>query len=216
MEVSKSEFAALINVSPGRVSQFIASGQISRAAIIGSGQRAKIDVERAKADLRLMLDVSQRLGNGIDTRLDDGEDGSDTPEFGKPNRKDIDEDPFQRRGGVDFEIKQQKLEQIRRVNRNAAIEDAKSAGSLIETDASRSAMVRVASSMLLVFEGGLTDFATAIAEEFKVPHRDVLHLLRREFRKVRATGAKQVKSEAVTLPETMETILEVEEIETLN
>lgn len=77
-------------------------------------------------------------------------------------------------------------------------------------------MVKVASSMLLVFEGGLTDFATAIAEEFKVPHRDVLHLLRREFRKVRANGAKQVKSEAVTLPETMETTLEVEEIETLN
>lgn len=216
MEVSKSEFAALINVSPGRVSQFIASGQISRAAIIGSGQRAKIDVERAKADLRLSLDVSQRLGNGIDTRLDDGDDGGDTSELGKPSRKDLDDDPFQRRGGVDFEIKQQKLEQIRRVNRNAAIEDAKSAGTLIETDASRSAMVKVASSMLLVFEGGLTDFATAIAEEFKVPHRDVLHLLRREFRKVRANGAKQVKSEAVTLPETMETTLEVEEIETLN
>lgn len=216
MEVSKSEFAALINVSPGRVSQFIASGQISRAAIIGSGQRAKIDVERAKADLRLSLDVSQRLGNGIDTRLDDGDDGGDTSELRKPNRKDLDDDPFQRRGGVDFEIKQQKLEQIRRVNRNAAIEDAKSAGTLIETDASRSAMVKVASSMLLVFEGGLTDFATAIAEEFKVPHRDVLHLLRREFRKVRANGAKQVKSEAVTLPETMETTLEVEEIETLN
>ncbi|UXS04459.1 hypothetical protein [Agrobacterium tumefaciens] len=216
MEVSKSEFAALINVSPGRVSQFIASGQISRAAIIGSGQRAKIDVERAKADLRLSLDVSQRLGNGIDTRLDDDDDGGNTPELGKPGRKDLDDDPFQRRGGVDFEIKQQKLEQIRRVNRNAAIEDAKSAGTLIETDASRSAMVKVASSMLLVFEGGLTDFATAIAEEFKVPHRDVLHLLRREFRKVRANGAKQVKSEAVTLPETMETTLEVEEIETLN
>jgi hypothetical protein len=216
MEVSKSEFAALINVSPGRVSQFIASGQISRAAIIGSGQRAKIDVERAKADLRLSLDVSQRLGNGIDTRLDDSDDGGDTLELVKPGRKDLDDDPFQRRGGVDFEIKQQKLEQIRRVNRNAAIEDAKSAGTLIETDASRSAMMKVASSMLLVFEGGLSDFATAIAEEFKVPHRDVLHLLRREFRKVRANGAKQVKSEAVTLPETMETTLEVEEIETLN
>jgi len=33
---------------------------------------------------------------------------------------------------------------------------------------------------------------------------------------VRANGAKQVKSEAVTLPETIETTLEVEEIETLN
>lgn len=98
MEVSKSEFAALINVSPGRVSQFIASGQISRAAIIGSGQRAKIDVERAKADLRLSLDVSQRLGNGIDTRLDDDDDGGNTPELGKPGRKDLDDDPFQRRG----------------------------------------------------------------------------------------------------------------------
>jgi len=53
MLVSKSEFAAMINVSPGRVSQFIAAGQISQLAIVGSGQRAKIDAERAKADLRI-------------------------------------------------------------------------------------------------------------------------------------------------------------------
>ncbi len=69
--VSKSAFAAIINVSPGRVSQFIAAGQISSAAIVGSGQRAKIDVDRAKADLRLTLDVAQRLGNGIDTLIID-------------------------------------------------------------------------------------------------------------------------------------------------
>ncbi|MVA55958.1 hypothetical protein [Agrobacterium vitis] len=67
--VTKGQFAELIGVSPGRVSQYLTEGKISPAALDGVGRNAKINVERAKADLRLTLDVSQRLGNGIDTRL---------------------------------------------------------------------------------------------------------------------------------------------------
>lgn len=227
--LSKSDFAAVINVSPGRVSQFIKAGQISSAAIVGSGQRAKIDVDRAKADLRLTLDISQRLGNGLDTRLDD----PDPPDLDLANRVrpapslrlDLSSvppsgvsapSPSPATPSVDMELKQQKLEQARRLNRIAAIEEAKSAGSLVESDESRAAMIRVASGMLVVFEGGLTDFATSIASEFKVPQRDVLHLLRRDFRRIREAAAKQARKEAAELPETIETTLQAEDIETVN
>ncbi|ARO22933.1 hypothetical protein TAL182_CH01120 [Rhizobium sp. TAL182] len=211
MEVSKSEFAAMINVSPGRVSQFIAAGQISAAAIIGSGQRAKIDVERAKADLRLALDVSQRLGNGIDTRLEAGEPIS-VPSQPAGNATL----PLSAPTGLDHEIKQQKLEQIRRVNRNAAIADAQSRGQLIETDQARAEMTRIAAGMLQVFEGGLTDLAAAVAAEFKVPQRDVLHLLRKQFRQIRATAARQMQTMAVELPGTTPVEIAAEDIESLN
>lgn len=210
MEVSKSEFAAMINVSPGRVSQFIAAGQISSAAIIGSGQRAKIDVERAKADLRLTLDVSQRLGNGIDTRLD-----TDAP-ISTPVQSQNTLLPPPIQGGLDHEIKQQKLEQIRRVNRNAAIADAQARGQLIETDQSRAEMSRIAASMLQVFEGGLTDLASAVAAEFKVPQRDVLHLLRKQFRQIRSTAARQMQTMSIDMPETTPVEIAAEEIESLN
>ncbi|HEX5934233.1 MAG TPA: hypothetical protein VFY63_08705 [Pseudorhizobium sp.] len=226
--VSKSDFAAIINVSPGRVSQFIKAGQISADAIVGAGQRAKIDVDRAKADLRLTLDISQRLGNGLDTRLDD----PDPPalDLGNPFRPvpnvrlDLSRVPMPgvsapplspATPSVDMELKQQKLEQARRANRIAAIEEAKSAGSLVESDEARAAMTRVAASMLVVFEGGLTDFASSIASEFKVPQRDVLHLLRRDFRKVREVAAKQARKEAADLPDTIETTLQAEDIETV-
>lgn len=226
--VSKSDFAAIINVSPGRVSQFIKAGQITQEAIVGAGQRAKIDVDRAKADLRLTLDISQRLGNGLDTRLDHDPPAPDLISAPRPEanmRLDFQAAPTL--GGsappsspvtpnVDMELKQQKLEQARRLNRIAAIEEAKSAGSLVESDETRAAMTRVAAGMLVVFEGGLTDFATSIASEFKVPQRDVLHLLRRDFRRVREAAAKQARKEAAELPETIETTLQAEDIETVN
>lgn len=210
MEVSKSEFAAMINVSPGRVSQFIAAGQISAAAIVGTGQRAKINVDRAKADLRLSLDVSQRLGNGSETRLDPEQDISVPP---PPAGNTI---TLPIAAGLDHEIKQQKLEQIRRVNRNAAIADAQARGQLIETDQARSEMSRIAAGMLQVFEGGLTDLASAVAAEFKVPQRDVLHLLRKQFRQIRGTAARQMQTMSVSLPETAAVEIAAEDIESLN
>lgn len=218
--VSKGEFAALIGVSPGRVSQYLAEGKISQAALQGVGRSAKIIVEQAKADLRLTLDVGQRLGNGIETRLDASPIVS-PPAMAAASAPALGIDAGgstsqPRIGGLDEQIKQAKLEQIQRANRNAAKAEAESKGALTETEASRQAMTKVASSMLLVFEGGLTDFASAIAAEFKVPQRDVLHLLRREFRKIREAAAKQARKDAADMPETIETSIEASEIETIN
>lgn len=220
--VSKGEFAALIGVTPGRVSQYLAEGKISAKALQGVGRNAKIIVEQAKADLRLTLDVGQRLGNGIETRLDAAPiaappaAGVSAPTLEFDASASAGTTPPPRIGGLDEQIKQAKLEQIQRANRNAAKAEAESKGALTETEASRQAMTKVASSMLLVFEGGLTDFASAIAAEFKVPQRDVLHLLRREFRKVREAAAKQARKDAAEMPETIETAIEASEIETIN
>lgn len=220
--VSKGEFAALIGVTPGRVSQYLAEGKISAKALQGVGRNAKIIVEQAKADLRLTLDVGQRLGNGIETRLDAAPiaappaAGVSAPTLDLDASASAGTTPPPRIGGLDEQIKQAKLEQIQRANRNAAKAEAESKGALTETEASRQAMTKVASSMLLVFEGGLTDFASAIAAEFKVPQRDVLHLLRREFRKVREAAAKQARKDAAEMPETIETSIEASEIETIN
>lgn len=216
MEVSatKGEFAAMIGVTPGRVSQYLTEGKIRATSLEGVGRGARIIVERAKADLRLTLDVSQRLGNGFETRLDP----SQTPTGEQPGQTYTQPPSVAppTLGGVDYEIKQHKLDQLRRANRNAAIADAQNSGLLMETDAARAGKAKVANAMLLVFEGGLTEFATAIAAEFKVPQRDVLHLLRREFRKIRESAAKQARAEAVQLSATVETVLEVEEIEAIN
>ncbi|SMD18180.1 hypothetical protein [Rhizobium sp. RU36D] len=213
--VSKGEFAAAINVSPGRVSQFIKAGQISAAAIVGHGQRAKIDLELAKADLRLCLDVSQRFGNGLDTRLDpDAPVTAERLPFDRPPplASTLPSEPLP--PNIDLRLKQAKLEQAERANRNAAIEDAKERGRLMETSEASRAMGRVATSMLEIFEGGLNDMATAISAAFQLPERDVKHLMRQQFRKVRESASKQMRLKAVALPDLVEseiaTELEVE------
>jgi hypothetical protein len=58
--VTKGEFAKLKNRSPAAVSHWIEDGRISAAALIGQGQRAKIWVEQAEADLARNLDVEQQ------------------------------------------------------------------------------------------------------------------------------------------------------------
>ncbi|WP_414901161.1 hypothetical protein [Rhizobium cremeum] len=205
--VTKGEFAALIGVSPGRVSQYLTEGKISQAALVGSGRNAKIRVEQAKADLRLTLDVSQRLGNGIDTLIDAGSQ----PVIVDGNAGGTVVPPPLQQSGIDYEIKQQKLEAARRANRNAAINEARERGQLMDTDAGRAEMTRVASALMDVFDGGLTDMATAIAAEFQLPQRDVKHILRKEFRKLRETAAKQMKTRAVSVPEYSEVVIEAEE-----
>lgn len=222
--VSKSEFAAMINVTPGRISQYIAAGQISRDAVVGSGQRAKIDAERARADLRLTLDVAQRLGNGMETRLDAGAgasgaataDGGGAPASGGAGLPGGGGALSGSGGslqltGIDYEIKQQKLETARRANRNGAIADAQSRGQLIDTDAARAEMTRVASALMDIFDGGLTDMALAVAAAFQLPQRDVKHLMRKEFRKLREVAAKQMKARAVSLPDHTDIVLEAED-----
>lgn len=209
--VSKSAFAAIINVSPGRVSQFIAAGQISPAAIVGSGQRAKIDVDRAKADLRLTLDVAQRLGNGIDTRLDPVAPSAVPISAGAEMLMPTASAPHPT-GGIDYEIKQQKLERERRANRLAAIEEARDRGQLIETDMSRAEMAKIAATMLNLFEGGLTDMASAVSAAFQLPERDVKHLLRAELRKVRESAARVMREKAFDLDEFSQVAIEAEDI----
>ena len=53
-------------------------------------------------------------------------------------------------------------------------------------------MAKIAGGALRVMEGGLADLATAISAKFEIPQRDVLHLLRQEFRKVRGRAHKSL------------------------
>lgn len=193
--VSKSRFAELIGVSPGRVSQYISSGQISAAAIVGHGQRAKLDVDRAKADLRLTLDVSQLLGNGVDTDLGDDRAAVESGHGTDSARNEP------RNAGLDGQIKQAKLEQLLRANRNAAIAEASAAGKLMDADEAKAQMSRNAVAMLDIFEGALNELAAAIAGEFKLPQRDVKHFTKRSFRSLREAAANQMRQRSVLVPE---------------
>lgn len=160
--VSKTEFAELMGVSPGRVSQWLRAGQIDGAAVVGEGLHAKIDIEAAQAQLSSRLDVSQRLGANGRARLEGA-----TP------------DP------TDAAIKAARLAALELANEKARVEVAARAGLYVEADAMRLELGRVAGRMVAAFEGALPELANAIAASSSMPQRDALHVLRGAWRTLR-------------------------------
>jgi hypothetical protein len=205
--VSKSDFAKLRKVSPGRVSQWISEQKITGESLVGEGRGAKINVAKATAELRRNLDISQRTGNGLDTDLSLAApapvllpapvDAPPAREVGLPTNDPIEE-----------QIKREKLEQLQRANRKAAEDEAARSGRFTDTAEATRRMGALVAQTLAVIEGALPEIATAFSANFKLPHRDVLHLLRSEFRKVRAAGAKEFSVKAAALPQTVEVELE--------
>jgi hypothetical protein len=195
--ISKSEFARRRNVAPSRVTQWIEAGKISGAAMVGQGRNAQLRESVACQQLNRTLDISQRLGNGLATRL------TSTP----PAQQPIDFDAGRAAGGdapaatTQDRIAIERLEQARRQNERDRRDDAVACGLLVDAKTVRLTAGRQAFEMLTRFDGALNDLATAVSAEFKMPQRDVLHLLRKQYREVRASMAAEMKSRAAVLPD---------------
>lgn len=208
--MSKGDFARHINVSPGRVSQYIASGMIGPDALEGEGRNAKVIVAKAVEQIRQRRDVGQALGNGLSTRLDLDEPGeaADAGDLlpvgvGKPSDGDR-----LKPQTVDDEIKQERLQSERRRNRVAAQEEAARLGQLLDAGSVKAEMAKLAQAVDDENAGMLADFASAIAAQFSIPQRDVLHLLRRIRNEKKAAAADRARRRAASLPERVDMILE--------
>ncbi|WP_158811195.1 hypothetical protein [Beijerinckia sp. L45] len=193
--VSKSEFAKICGVSPGRVTQWIDEGKLNGAALVGEGRSARINVEIGQRQVNLRRDVGQALGNGLATKLE------------APARR-VHEDREEDLGDgatddVDRKLKLAKLEASERANRMAAIEEAAAQGLYTDTASSRSEMGKIAGQMVRIFEGALPEIATALAAEFKLETRDVTHHLNEQFRKFREKAALIAEAAAGAIPETL-------------
>jgi hypothetical protein len=183
--VSKGEFARLCDVSPTRVGQWLREGKLGPEALEGEGRFARIRVDEARRQLRLTIDTAQRFGNGITTKLDDDLPLAPATRAGDP---------------IADQIKLQKLEQIRYANRRAAEEELARQGLYVRADQTSAAMAKLGAGLLNVFEGAMGDLAQAVAAKFELPQRDVLHLLRTEFRAVRVKAAAATRKHAEHLP----------------
>lgn len=180
---TKAEFAAMIRVSPGRVSQLIAEGKLGAAELQGEGRSAKIKVAEAMAALKLRLDMSQMAGNGSKTRLDQTPSPADH---------------------VDARFKMAKLEQQEAINRKIAEEEKARSGIYVLAVEARAEMAKVTAKMLQAFEGGLADMASAIAAQYQLPQRDVVHMMRSQFRDLRAKVSVTMQADGELAPPVIE------------
>ncbi|WP_315804047.1 hypothetical protein [Bradyrhizobium sp. SZCCHNS3002] len=210
--ISKGEFARRRGVTPGRVSQWLSEGKITAEAIVGEGRLAQIRESIAVQQLQRRLDPMQMTGNGLGTRLApmppqpaaaaasapampppplDGMTLAGAPQ-GTPSPPAPDT--------LEDKIKRERLAQLERTNREGARQEAVNAGLLTDAVAARAMVGKATAGLLTRVEGALSEMATAISAEFKIPQRDVLHLLRTKFRDVRAAAAADLRAETTAIP----------------
>lgn len=190
---TKAQFAAMIGVSPGRVSQYISEKKLGHAELEGEGRAARVRIKPALQALKIRLDASQMTGNGIETRL--------AAPAAAPARLDA---PLSSADQMDVQFKQAKLEQQLAVNRKIAEEEKLRAGIYMLADEARAETSKLAAQLLQGFEGGLADIATAIAAQYQLPQRDVVHLVRNQFRELRGKIAERLAHEGKSLPPVIE------------
>ena len=157
--VSKSQFAAMIGVSRGRVSQWLRAGKIDGAALIGEGRAARIDVDLARRQLDARLDLGQRLGAN----------GKAALAFDATNSA----------------LKAARLRQLTLANERAEEEARLREGRYVAADDVRKEMGRIAGRLIVSFEGALPELAEAIAANSLMPQRDALYVLRASWRAIR-------------------------------
>ena len=175
------------------MSQWISDGKIHGDALVGSGRKARIRGAIAVEQLKTKLDVDHRVRSSAKAQLDgisfESPTAAPTPAPARSAVSDIEQ-----------QIQAERLEGFRRDNRRKAEEEAARSGRYIRADDSSRAMGRIAAMLIGLFESWLGELASKLAAKFGLAQRDVLHLLRSEFRLFRASAAAGMRREAENLP----------------
>ena len=188
--VTKSEYAQMKGRVSSAVSNWLAAGRITPAALVGSGERARIWVEQADRDLARLLDPGQQ-------------DAQRNPISGIPispaaaaARDIFTDEPDE----VIDEIRQARLHQLRHQNQKLAEDAALRSGRYMLTAEASRQMGRNCSSMLLMWEGWLQEFCQAVAGQFSIPLRDLQHEASKRYRELRGRAAADLSSQARKMP----------------
>ena len=203
--VPKGRFAEIINVSPGRVSQYISEGKLFGPALVGEGRAAKIRVSVARAQLQRRLDIAQRMTNGAATLLDGPSPSTSPPPEALGEAPPVAVPQVEiPRNTLDEQYKAERLAKIQAENRRIKRDELADRGVYTRSDDARDATKRAVGAVVTGVEGGLTQIAQAIAAKFEVPQRDVIHLLKQEWRGIRASIDEQLRRAAAEMPETID------------
>lgn len=195
--VTKGDFAALIGVSPGRISQYIAEGKIFGDALVGEGRSARICVERARSQLSKTLEPSQRFGaNGVAGKRVAEVAAAAPPSDQRPEPPSS--DPY-----VDA-IAAERFKQQRLTTARMERDEALAVGRYVLADDARMAQTKAVVEAFKVMEVAVQEMAKAISAQHGVPHRDAVLTLQKAFRDTREKQARQFSDLADTLPKLVE------------
>lgn len=212
---TKGAYAQHRGVTPGRVSQWLASGWLDEALVDAGGhalprtdRQARIDFERADGMLRQRLHIGQVLGQGRplpppngDTPATDAAPLATEPEFPRTAFVPVDDAArLQRAKVVQAEINAER-------ERRKAQEER---GLYMLTAAARAEFGRRLSDLVAAVEAWLPDLATATVartvEGGAVDRKELQVLFRDQWRQFRAQQARR----AATAGETLDPFIQAE------
>jgi hypothetical protein len=187
--ISKSEFARRCNVSPQRVSQWIAEGKLSGAALVGEGRTSKINEAVAIEQLAGRLDTNQRQGNGIATNLAHVADEAD--------------DDDSTNAALEKRLLKAKVRGAEMLGQKRAEEEFLRRGILSETSAVQATWSRGFGEMLGAFEGAFPGFASEIAARPGASVKEIVIILRTAWSAERERLATIHRARAAAEPKTV-------------
>lgn len=176
-EVRKSDFARIRGVTAARVSQWISEGKLHGPALVGEGNRARINLEAANEQLGA-LDPNQVAAQQAATK-------STLPPMTDDQRR----------------IVAAKAEQAEIDLRKSKRQELEQAGVYCRTEDMRRIWARELGELVTGIDGWLTDLATAIARDTKSDQKQVMVTLRKEWRAFRQRRADLAQGIAETEPE---------------
>ena len=187
--VRKGEFAVLRGVTPGRVSQWIAAGQISGDALVGEGRDARIDVEIASQQLGVTLDPVQLNAQARQIPVVTAAPAVSAPVL-PPQMNDAQQRSLVARAEKD-EI----------AARKAKREEEAARGLYVLTEDATSAFNRTLISVLESLDESIPGFAEALAAEMKIDPKPAVAVLRQQIRAWRARQSFSLQEIAAVEPE---------------
>lgn len=182
--LSKTQFAARINVSGPRVSQYIKEGKIPDDALEGTGVRARIIVAKAEAALAETLNVDQSFSTNGKAKRNLARGKTSGSQVGDKTPSIVDQ------------IEREKLEQQQIRTAQMRREEALAVGQYIVAAEADARIKRAATTVLATIESRLGTIADALAAELQVSRRDALIVLQKSFRALRTAGAETHFSQA--------------------
>lgn len=203
--MSKGDFAAHINVSAGRISQYIADGKIFGDAIEGEGRRAKIRTAVALGQLSKTLDPSQRFGANGGVRIQmPAMTRPATP--ASPAMLPLTAPTSPTTDPVVDELAAERLKQQRLQTAKLEREEAASIGRYILTDAARRETGRAVTEAFKVMDKAIQEMAKKLAADFALPERDALLALHKVMRDVRSQQAAEFRAEIENIDRLVEDV----------
>lgn len=180
--VSKGQFAEILGVTAGRVSQLIAQRKLHGEALVGEGRSAQINVDVAEEQLGQSLDFVQRQAQAL----------------AKPASPTATITPEQQRiAAVRAETAEIELRKLRR-------EEQEQHGILVDAAAARRAWGRELSELVAAIEQWFPEVALDFERLHGIEHKTAATLLRQAFRGFREKRADLARNAAFGQPQMIE------------